>query len=526
MNKQLWNMYKESPQGKACIDLFDPDVENASEGAFNIWQHATNWGEDKVEASFAEDIDGMFWLWSSNLSQRGFIPEEWTSETYNKFVEEYDILRPLFDDKGELQYHEDESIIFDENAPILRKDQFRIKASNTSLLSLLLYYSFEKFKPILLPRRFDIIQRNCDALGIEMPAVPRSKDYKAYCNYYFEICECWNMFQKEYELTDAELCACIYDFANMLIEDSSNTELPKPTNVWLTGASGGDFTFLDSLGDDPNGNDQSIWACNERTRRGDIIVLYCTSPRSYIHSIWRSNSGGIFNPFDYYHCRTTVCNGILTPHISFKELKNDDYMSQVPIVRRNLQGVNGIELSAKDYSELLRMVQDKGGNISLFPQLFEGSDVDFGEIHLEKHVEENILIPMLEKLGYSSSDWTRQLSQKAGRKEKAIPDFVFFPKGEKHFENAPMIIEAKLDMAPVQELQKAFNQALSYARMLRSSIMGVCDKERLILYKVNKDGSADRNNPIFEDHWASIYSDPDVGASLNHLIGREIIKNL
>ena len=141
-------------------------------------------------------------------------------------------------------------------------------------------------------------------------------------------------------------------------------------------------------------------------------------------------------------------------------------------------------------------------------------------------MEEQILIPMLEKLGYTSADWTRQLSQKAGRKEKAIPDFVFFPKGEKHFENAPMIIDAKLDMAPVQELQKAFNQALSYARMLRSSIMGICDKERLILYKVNKNGSADRNNPLFEDHWASIYSDPDVGAALNHLIGKEVIKDM
>ena len=93
-------------------------------------------------------------------------------------------------------------------------------------------------------------------------------------------------------------------------------------------------------------NGESIWACNERTRRGDIVVLYCTSPRSYIHSIWRSNSGGIFNPFDYYHCRTTVCDGILTPHITFKDLKDDEYMSQVPIVRRNLQGINGIELTA------------------------------------------------------------------------------------------------------------------------------------------------------------------------------------
>ena len=526
MNKQLWKLYKESPQGKACIELFDPDVENTSEGAFNIWKHASKWGEDEVEDSFADELAGMFWLWSSNLSERGFIPEEWTKESFDKFAEDYDILRPLLNDKGELQYGDDEKLIFDETAILLKKNQYRNKAADIPFLSLLLYYSFDIFKPVLLPRRFDIIQRNCDALGIEMPPIPRSKDYKAYLNYYYEICNSWNNFQDEYGLSDAELCACIYDFANMLTEANACKELPKPTNVWLTGASGGDFKFLDSLGKTPNGNDQNIWACNERTRRGDIIVLYCTSPRSYIHSIWRSNSGGIFNPFDYYHCRTTVCDGVLIPPITFNELKSDEYMSKVPIVRRNLQGINGIELSAKDYSELMRMIQEKEGDIASLPQLFEGSEADFGEIKLEKDVEENILIPMLKKLGYAETDWTRQLSLKAGRKEKAIPDFVFFPRGEKHFENAPMIIEAKLDMAPVQELLKAFKQGLSYARMLRSSIMGICDQERLVLYKVDKNGGADRSNPIFENHWASIYSDPEVGATLNHLIGREVIANM
>lgn len=147
-----------------------------------------------------------------------------------------------------------------------------------------------------------------------MPEIPRTNDYKAYLTYYFDICSAWNEFQKDNELTDAELCACIYDYASMLQENSEKADLPKPTNVWLTGASGkGDFAFLDSLGKNAGENGESIWACNERTRRGDIVVLYCTSPRSYIHSIWRSNSGGIFNPFDYYHCRTTVCDGILTP---------------------------------------------------------------------------------------------------------------------------------------------------------------------------------------------------------------------
>ena len=118
--------------------------------------------------------------------------------------------------------------------------------------------------------------------------------------------------------------------------------------------------------------------------------------------------------------------------------------------------------------------------------------MDFGEIKLEKDVEEKILIPMLKLLGYREEDWTRQLSQKAGRGLKAIPDFVFFPKGEKHF----------------------------------SSIMGICDKERLILYQVDKNGIANRSTPLFEEHWLSIYGDAEVGAKLNKLIGREIIANI
>ena len=371
--------------------------------------------------------------------------------------------------------------------------------------------------------RFDIIQRNCDALGIELPPIPRKKDYKEYLLYYFDICEALNGFQAENELTDAELCACLYDFAPMLIDDSQQAELPKPVNVWLTGSAGkGDFDYLDKLG---KGTDY-IWACNERTRRGDIIVVYCNSPRSYIHSIWRANSAGIFNPFDYYHCRTTVRDGIRVPEISFKDLKADKYFSQVPIVRRNLQGINGIELTAQDYSELLRFIEEKGGSITELPKLFEGGSLDFGEIKLEKDVEEKILIPILEKFGYTEADWSRQLSQKAGRTEKAIPDFVFFPRGEKHFENAPMVIEAKLDMSLITEQQKAFSQGLSYARMLRSKIMGICDKERLILYRVDSNGASDRNQPLYENHWKAIYSDEVEGARLKQLIGREIIETL
>ena len=411
---------------------------------------------------------------------------------------------------------------------LVGKDDFRWKACWTSMLSIYLYFNFDFYKPILFGNRFDIIQQNCDAIGIELPPIPRTNDYRAYMMYYYDICESFNKFQEQYGLTDAEFCACLYDFAPMQVDDTATeSELPKPINVWLTGAAPGDFQILDELGKGDNSDNPKLtWACNERTRRGDIVVIYCRTPRSYIHSIWRARTGGIFNPFDYYHCRANVCEGIRVPEITSKDLKADPYFSNVPIVRKNLQGINGVELTAQDYSELLRFIEQKGGDISALPKLFESGKVNFGELKIEKDVEENVLIPFLEKIGYSEADWTRQLSLKAGRNEKAIPDFAFFATGERHFESAPMLIEAKFDMSLITEQQKAFSQALSYARMLRSSIMGICDKERLILYKVDKNGAADRSRPLYENHWETIYSDAIEGAKLKQLIGRDVVKNL
>ncbi len=518
MNKQMWNLYKESDRGKKCIEMFNPEIENTYDGIKAILDFSEKW-EDKIPVNGWLDLNFLF---EANLPSSGLLPEDgnWTREKFNHLIEEYQLIDATEDENGEIKLYNDAQSM------LLPKNKYRQKATFIPSLSLFLFYSYTFFKPLLLPTHFDVIQKNCDALSIELPPIPRSKDYKAYLMYYYDICSVWNDFQEENKLTDAECCACIYDYAILLQESHENKKLPRPTNVWLTGASDRDFTFLDSLGKEKEGNGTHIWACNERTRRGDIIIIYCTSPRSYIHSIWRANSEGIFNPFDYYHCRTTVCDGILTPHISFKDLKADSYFAEVPIIRKNLQGINGVELNATDYSELLRMIQEKGGDTELYPKLFDGKAMDFGEINLEKDVEEKILIPMLKLLGYNEKDWTRQLSQKAGRGLKAIPDFVFFPKGEKHFASAPMVIEAKLDMSLISEQQNAFSQGLSYARMLRSSIMGICDKERLILYQVDKNGIANRSTPLFEEHWLSIYGDAEVGAKLNKLIGREVITRI
>jgi len=53
------------------------------------------------------------------------------------------------------------------------------------------------------------------------------------------------------------------------------------------------------------------------------------------------------------------------------------------------------------------------------------------------------------------------------------------------------------------ERTKSYNQALSYARLMKSSAFGICDKDRLIIYKEKK-GGFDRFSPTFEKHWQSI----------------------
>lgn len=497
MNVALWNFYKSTPQGQELVSLFNPETDNITKKAEDIFKFAQRINSPINEAASLDLLQDLF-LEDSYIHA---LPDELTRESFEWLI----------------------SGACDETDPkFFDNKYYRNMASFLHLDSIALYLYHDFFKPILYPQRFDLFQKYCNAVGIELPEIPRTNSYKEYMLFYYDICESIKGFQIEYQLTDAEVCALIYGCAELLVNDGSKaSELPRPINVWLTGASKEDFNILE------NGESNNhIWACNERTRRGDIVVIYCKSPYSYIHSIWRASSEGIFNPFDYYHCRTIVSDGVKIPKITYDDLKSHQYLSTIPIVRKNLQGINGVELSSKDYTELLNLIESKGGDISILPKLFENSTEVYHDLKLEQDVEEKLLIPLLDKLGYKHDDWKRQLYQKAGRGMKAIPDFVFFPKGEKGYQNAPFLIEAKLDMSSVIELKKAFGQALSYSRMMQCKIMGICDKERLILYRQTSSGVWDQSKPIFENHWDVINNDAEVFTSLRKIIAPEIIKDL
>ncbi len=514
MNKQIWNLYKASEDGKKIISLFDLSNEvPLYDRIKNLYTIGKKWG---ANSDFESVVGDIILIWD-DLNRQNLLKESLNVES---FIDDFMLVEGKWDsEKGKFIFYNDKVY--------LPKENYRRKVFIIQEISWILTHLYLDCFPIMNPMRFDIFQRNCNLLGLELPDIPKQRDYREFFLYYFDVCDALVGFAKDNNLTQAELCACVYDFATILSDEKKNEELPEPTNVWFTGAKGNNqFIYLDNLLKKKDVDANQCWACNERTKRGDIIVMYCTSPRSYIHSIWRASSNGIFNPFTYYQKMTTVCNGIEVPKVTFKDLKDDSYWGQVPIVRGNLQGLNGVEITAEQYEKLLEIFKRKGMSLRKIPKLFSSKSVNFGTIKVEKDVEEKILIPLLEKIGYAEGDWTRQLSLKAGRKEKAIPDFVFYPKGESHFESSPFVIEAKYDFSSMIEFQKAFSQCFSYAKMLQAKIMGICDKERLVVYKLNSTGSFDRNNPIFENHWKAIYPDSVIGAKLKQLIGAEVVKGL
>lgn len=493
---------------------FDSEKDNLETKGKEIFKKYNEYfGGINVEEYF---LDKCFLTIDSIVAEKLFLNEkENSSEYFTRLIDNLEISIVEENPAGNLIRKENER-------PLISQKDYKSFCAILSEISLVLYlYGDLFFFPILFREQFDTFMKILDVLDIPMPELPAKSDKRGRLLLYNELNNNIAKFAKENNLTIEETCACIYDFAFMLLEeeDEKQVELPEPTNIWLTGGSKEDYkTFLEN----PIQGEKSVWTCSENTKRGDIIVMYVLSPYSCIQSIWRADIDGVYTPFNYYNSRTRATDGIVIPQITLNELKADPYFSVLPITRKNFQGVNGVQFSATDYKELQRLLTEKEFDVNVLPQLYKPNLEFDGQLKNEKDIEEKLLIPLLEKLGYSETDWTRQLSQKAGRKEKAIPDFVFLPKGEIYFQNAPMVIEAKFDMSSNIERTKSYNQALSYARMMKSSVFGICDKDRLIIYK-EKNGYFERFTPTFEKHWQNI-NDAETFSQLKLLIGKEAIK--
>ncbi len=479
-NQYTWNLYKQSSDGQKAIKEFEEASENLSKFdlMFKYNPRLKLWDDNKKRRSFIEDF--MESMWCYNISE---FPDEPTPQTLKEAKEKFEdtIFRGLWVN-GEI-------II-----PVKDYETMLMTIVWTSFL--LYYYEPKFFFPNIFIYRFFELNKIADIFDIELPIIPKKLDYKARCMYYWELCEIFYQFRTENNLTPAELCAFLYDFSPNFTP-KEKAEIPKPSQVWCIGG----------LINNEEISKTDFWQASSETKKGDILIHYETSPVSAITCFWIAQTDGVIDPFFHYYSNTYIGNKVNLPHITLKELQADEYFSKHPLIRKKFQGVNGWPMSSEDYSELLRMIKAKGFDTETLPKLYAPTLPKNVSIEIERDVEQQLLEPLLNSMEwYENKNFIRQLPIHAGRGHRIFPDYALHYDNKPDEEKAKVLIEAKFYMKNNQEIEEAFLQARSYACLLESTVIVLCDKQCLIVYE--KKQSFDRDS--YKKYYWGELENPDV----------------
>lgn len=394
--------------------------------------------------------------------------------------------------------------------------------SDIPSLSVALYCIHPRFFfPYYFYPRFYALKQIFDEFGIFLPPVPPKKNLDGRFLYYFELCRSFHHFAAQHEIPGELAPAFLYGFAPqaLQLDDALPIELPPPRRAWFVGggiSQNGDFEYLDQA----TKSSQTIWAGNPETQPGDIVVMYCLSPRSCVHSFWRALRFGAVEPFRYFYNTIWIGQPELVTPISLSEMRKDSILSSMPLVKSNMQGINGRAITKPYYDRLLALLREKGVDTSALPQL-EEVEIEDIDLHNERDVELHLLEPLLVELGFQPSDWIRQMRLRVGRSEKVIPDYVILPAERRgdHAPRAAWIWEAKFSILSHQQLRKDFEQAISYARLVGAKGVSLLSREGLWLGLRQDDYAL-----MKAKHWSMAQlRSPDSIAEIRTIAGRRRI---
>lgn len=367
---------------------------------------------------------------------------------------------------------------------ISEKCDYKKWAIKVAFLSKVLFYTFPDYFFLYNFNRcrFDILVRIFNEFSIPLPKIPNKYDWKSRAYYYIKLCDSLFEFRKIMGLSPHELCSFLYDFAPNILSINNESEIPEPSKVWFLGASKDDFKFLDN----PSRQVDISWQGSIDSNNGDIAIMYCLSPRSYIHSIWRITGNGFIDPFFMYYSVIHIVNPVkLTKVVSLSELKSNSIWSQCALVKKNFQGINGYPIEYKEYLELLYMLKCKRQDISEMPMIKPTFKPGLKDLLTERDVEIELIEPFLKRLDYNPSDWIRQMPVKMGRGERNFPDYCIEANSTRGEENAKIILESKFEIKTKKDLHEAYLQAKSYALRLQSLKFIIAAKEGLWIFQSN-----------------------------------------
>ena len=341
--------------------------------------------------------------------------------------------------------------------------------------------------------------------------------------YYLHINRTLYDFRQRHNFSAQDLIAFLYDFAPKSIAPNSKTEISPPpaSRVWFViGGVGenGDFEYLDSV------NDESIsfWQGNIETRTGDIILMWCASPRSYLHSVWRALDDGFNDPFFYFYSLSRIGRPIKISPISFAEFSKHPFLGNRPAIRSRFQGRSGTAFSIEDYAAIIEMLQEKNFDVSILPSPPESQFINDVVLQNEREVEQMLVEPLLQNLGFIESDWIRQFPLRMGRGGCYYPDYILGGNPIPGDERAFALIECKLDIETKKEMKEAFVQVKSYALRLQSEILALAARRGLWIFQRRKEGFS-IDHFLFKT-WKEL-SHPDTLHQISLIIGKRKVEN-
>ena len=364
------------------------------------------------------------------------------------------------------------------------------------------------FIPYYFQFNFNILEKIASEFDIDLPSMPIKKDYKGRFFYYSEICECLIRFREAHNMSPYELCAFLYDFAPQYIGGIDSyivKELPPPRSAYFIGGSKDDIFLADEA------NTITSWQCSPDTQVDNMIVMYLRSPISAVDSIWRSVSIGFNDPFFYYYRCTYIANPVGISRITQKQLEQDEIFKNLPIVRKNMQGINGVELKPTEYNHLVEI-----SNADVPKLQFDVIDNDYDFVN-EKDVERKLIVPLIERLGYSPAEYQPKIQIMVGNHNFVlIPDYTILPKVTTGHHSAFAIIEAKHHIPNKKAMDETCAQARSYAVQLKAKYSVIASKDKLWVYKPDDDYT----EAFFSSTWSDL-NNPNTFSALFKMLGKK-----
>ncbi|MCR4852354.1 MAG: type I restriction enzyme HsdR N-terminal domain-containing protein [Prevotella sp.] len=481
--KTNWQRYLDSTAGKEAVRLFNhlTDDDCSAEDMWNVVKRYNPELAKNVSVNEEKKyVEGIAYY---NEIIKDNVP---TTEEEQKDFDSGDFF--LWLTRGLVSLDE-ETDIFD--APQIG---FKNILGSNLLLSIALsanlpYY----FLPNLYEMQFAYFKKFAEKYELDIPEMPHRSDYRNRWFYYISMINALDVFAVENELLDfGELCAFLFDYELTNIKEEMAIEHEKPMpnipeQAWI---------LVGNYSEGEKKMKEGVWQSNQLTRKGDIMVFYEKSPVKKMNAVWTALEDGFIEPFGPYYSYSIIGKKIEIPDdkaLTYKEFKESDYFKnrekEGNFVSKNFQDVSGWAVTFEDYAVIKSMLEAKGFDTSVLPSLYEPLRLTDKPITLEKDVEDYLIKPLLEEMGLKENvDYKQQVPFHAGRGSTKRPDFCLHKTGKDWEDGAKIVIEVKLEMKTIPEIEENYEQGVTYARFGEAETLVICDKNQIRVYHRNKKG--------------------------------------